>query len=97
MRNIIIKPLPEFKRCGISFQREVYVPLVFKNEKIGNYYLDFLIENKIVLEIKKGDKFSKRHIEQILSYLKAKNLELGIIANFGSKEVKFKRIINLNS
>lgn len=85
------------KKCKLSFQEQVYTPLTFKDAKIGSYYLDFLIEDKIALEIKKGDRFSKRHINQILSYLKTKNLKLGIIANFGSDGVKFKRIININS
>jgi len=87
----------EFKKRSILFKEEVYVPLIFKEEKIGKRYLDFLIENKVILEIKKGDRFSRRHIEQIKNYLKIKRLKLGIIANFGSKELKFKRIINFNS
>lgn len=87
----------EFRRCNISFREQVYAPVIFKGEKIGDSYLDFLIENKIILEIKRGNKFSKNHIEQVLTYLKAKKLKLAIIANFGSKELKFKRIINLNS
>jgi GxxExxY protein len=87
----------EFEEKGLSFQEQVYVPLIFKRQKVGSYYLDFLIENKIILEIKKGDRFSKKHIEQILSYLKAKNLKLGIIANFGLNKLKFKRIVNFVS
>ena len=87
----------ELRKSNISFQEQVYAPVTFKGEKIGDNYLDFLIENKIALEIKRGNKFSKNHIEQVLSYLKAKKLKLAIIANFGSKELKFKRIVNLNS
>lgn len=52
-----------FKNCGLDFREQVYTPLVFKEEKVGSYYLDFLIEDKIVLEIKKGDRFSRKHIE----------------------------------
>jgi GxxExxY protein len=85
------------KKCKLSFREQVYTPLVFKGEKVGNYYLDFLIEDKIVLEIKKGDRFSRKHIEQIFSYLKVNGLKLGILANFGSKELKFKRIINFDA
>ncbi len=87
----------ELKRCKLSFKEQVYTPLIFKGEKIGDYYLDFLIEGKIVLEIKKGDRFSKKHINQVFSYLKAKNLKLGIVANFGLNELRFKRIINFDS
>jgi len=86
----------ELKRCGLFFKEQVYSPLKFKGENIGHQFLDFLIENKIILEIKKGDRFSKRNIEQVLNYLKTTGLKLGIIANFGSKELKFKRIINFD-
>ena len=87
----------ELKNYNLSFQEQVYSPVIFSEKIIGTNYLDFLIENKIILEIKKGSRFSKEHIDQILTYLKTKGLKLGIIANFGPKELKFKRIINLNS
>lgn len=64
--------------------------------KLGKYFIDFLVENKIVLEIKKGNRFSRRDIEQVYAYLKLTNLKLGIIANFTNNGIKFKRIINLD-
>lgn len=73
----------------------MFSPLKFKEVTVGRNYLDFLIENKIILGIKKGNRFSKRNIEQVFNYLKTTNLKLGILANFGPKEVKFKRIINI--
>jgi GxxExxY protein len=48
-----------------------------------------------VVEIKKGEKFSKTHIDQVMEYLKMSNLELAILINFGSQGVIFKRIINI--
>ena len=87
----------ELKRCNLSFKEQVFIPLYFKKKIIGRQYLDFLIEDKVILEIKKGDRFSKRNIEQISEYLKVSGLKLGILANFGSKELKFKRVVNLNS
>jgi len=87
----------ELERCGLVFKEQVFVPLRFKEKTIGRQYLDFLIEDKIVLEIKKGARFSKRNIEQVLTYLRAIRLNLGIIANFGPNELRFKRIVNLNS
>jgi len=84
-----------FRRIDIEFREQVRIPLKFQNDKIGNYFLDFLIENKIVLEIKRGNRFSKRDIQQIYAYLKASRLKLGILINFTSKGVKFKRILNI--
>lgn len=82
---------------GRKYKEQVCYPMIFKGTKVGNYRLDFLIEEKVVLEIKKGNAFSKKYINQILSYLKISGLKLGILANFGSTGVKFKRIINFDS
>ncbi len=62
---------------------------------VGRYYFDFLIEDKIILEIKVRNYFSKKDIEQLNSYLKATRLKLGIIAHFTRAGVKLKRIVNL--
>lgn len=84
------------KECCYKFQEQVFIPVYYKDNKIGKLFMDFLIEDKIVLELKKDDKFSRKNIEQVYSYLKAKNLKLGIIANFTKEGVKYKRILNLN-
>jgi len=60
------------------------------------YYFDFLIDGKIILETKVRNYFSKKDIDQLCSYLKVKNLKLGIIAHFTKTGVKFKRIVNLS-
>lgn len=86
-----------FSESKIKFKQEVYSPLKFNNQKVGNYYFDFLIEDKIVLEIKRGNHFSRKDIEQIYSYLKVSKLKLGLLVNFTSKGIKFKRILNINS
>lgn len=80
---------------GIKFHEQVYSPLNYKNYKIGKYYFDFLIENKIILELKKGSIFHHQNIEQVLSYLKTANLKLGIIANFTREGVRFYRVLNI--
>jgi len=84
-----------FKKNNISFEREVRADLKFKDDKIGVYFLDFLIENKIILEIKRKNYFSKHDIEQVYTYLRTTGLKLGIIAHFTRKGVEFKRILNL--
>jgi len=83
------------KKNGLKFKEQVSVPLEYRSHKIGRLVLDFLIENKIVLEIKKGNYFSPANIKQISSYLKATDLKLGLLANFTSGGVKFKRILNI--
>jgi GxxExxY protein len=84
-----------FKNLGIKFKEQAPIRIKHKGQNIGIYFLDFLVEDKIILEIKKGEYFSKNNINQVYSYLKATNLKLGIIANFTSKGLKFRRIVNL--
>ena len=84
------------KEVDLKFQEQLYAPLVFKGVKIGKCFFDFLVEDKIVLELKTGGRFSKKDIEQLFSYLKVKNLQLGLLVNFTNQGVKFKRIINTN-
>lgn len=62
--------------------------------KKSRNYLDFLVEDKIVLEIKKGNYYSKKNIEQVKQYLKVTNLKLAILANFTPSGVKFLRVLN---
>lgn len=81
----------------LNFQEQVYVPLIYKGKNVGRNYFDFLIDNVIVLEIKKGDRFSKTHIDQVLQYLKTKNLKLGILAYFAPRKLHYKRIVSIDS
>lgn len=67
----------------------------FKGKVIGTFYLDFLVDNSIILEIKKGKYFSKKNIEQVNEYLRITGRKLAIIANFTPSGVNFKRIINI--
>jgi len=85
----------ELAKCGLHYKEQVFAPLIYKENKVGNYFLDFVIENKIVLELKRGEKFSRKHIEQVYSYLKSTGFKLGIIANFTKSGVRFKRIVNI--
>ncbi|HNW09303.1 MAG TPA: GxxExxY protein [bacterium] len=82
-----------FIKDGIKFQRQLACDLIFKGEKIGINFLDFLVEDKIILELKKGNSFSKNNIEQVRNYLEATGKRLAILANFTSKGVKFLRVL----
>lgn len=84
------------KKLGLTFNEQVYAPVSFQGQQVAKGFLDFLIEGQVVLEIKKGDRFSKTHIDQVYQYLVSKNLKLGIIAYFTPKKVHFKRIVNLS-
>jgi GxxExxY protein len=86
----------ELKHSKISFQEQLPAKINYKGEFLGIYYFDYLIENKIVLELKVRNYFSRKDIQQVYAYLKAKKLQLGIVAHFTASGVKFKRVVNIN-
>ncbi len=83
-----------FNKYHINYTQQIGIDLEFDNHKIGKYILDFLIENKIILELKVGQYFYKKDYEQIRAYLKAQKLRLGMLILFTKNDVKIKRIIN---
>lgn len=83
------------KRKGVRFAEQLPARLSYADEIVGIYYFDFLIEEKIVLEIKAREYFSQQDIRQLYGYLRAKNLQLGLLAHFTKSGVKFKRVVNL--
>lgn len=85
----------DFEEAGLTFKEQLPVKINYKGKTVGVYYFDFLIENKIVLEIKARDYFSKKDINQLYSYLKAKNLKLGLIVHFTKTGVRVKRVVNI--
>jgi len=82
-----------FENKHIIFREQVKTDLIYENKLIGKYFLDFLVENKIILELKIGDHFFKKDYEQIRDYLTANKLELGILILFSKNGVKSKRIL----
>ena len=88
----------ELQQLNLPFKREVSITIKSPktNKTLGNYRLDFLIDEKIILEIK-AIKFTPRKIEQQLySYLRSTPCELGFLVNFGSTNLYLKRIILTN-
>jgi GxxExxY protein len=85
-----------FRLAGLNYKEQVYYPMKYKGEKIAGNYFDFLVEEKVVVELKRGDKFSRIHIEQLYQYLVASGLKLGILGYFGPNGLHFKRVVNLS-
>jgi len=84
----------ELKIAKIKFATELPIKLYYGGKIIGKYIVDFFIEDKIILEIKIAKDFYTKDIKQLLSYLKAHNLRLGILIIVTKDGMKFKRIAN---
>ena len=84
----------EFKKTGLVFLNEIKLPIFYDDIEVGKRKLDFLIENKIMVEIKALAELTDSHLAQALNYLEVLNLEIGLLINFGSKSLEVKRLIN---
>jgi len=82
-----------FTKYNIKFIVQCSYKVEYKGIIIGRYFMDFIIENKIVLEIKRGDYFSRGNINQISGYLRATGLKLGMLINFTNKGLRYERIV----
>jgi GxxExxY protein len=86
----------ELKNKNISFKEQAYFPLKFKEEIIGKGFCDFLVEDKVIIELKKNAHFSKANIDQVNQYLKTSGLKLAILINYTPTGAIFKRLVNIN-
>ena len=83
----------ELAKRNISFVREQEMELMYKGYRIGTRRVDFFVENKVMVEIKAVIQLEDVHLAQAINYLEAYNLEIGLLINFGSKSLVFKRLM----
>lgn len=84
----------EMKLAGVAFAREFEMPIFYREEQIGTRRVDFLVEGVVSVELKAITKLEDVHLAQAINYLEAYNLEIGLLINFGSKSLEFRRLIN---
>jgi len=84
----------ELSNAGVEFAREVEMPIHYGGEEIGTRRADFVVDGKIMVELKAITSLEDVHLAQALNYLEAYNLEIGLLINFGSKRLEFKRLTN---
>lgn len=67
------------------------IRVIFHRQEIGEFYADILVEDKVIIEIKADKAFAPEHFAQIINYLKATGIEIGLLVNFGKQKFEFKR------
>jgi GxxExxY protein len=82
---------------GIEARRQVEYALFYKGKRVGRFFIDIVVDEKIALELKRKDKLESIDQGQLLSYLKISDLKLGILTNVGGERLEFKRIPNFLS
>lgn len=84
----------QMRDSGIAFSREHEMPIYFKNTCTGTRRVDFLVEERVSVELKAITQLEDVHFAQALNYLEAYNLPTGLLINFGGKSLDFHRLFN---
>ncbi|MBP6324040.1 MAG: GxxExxY protein [Chitinophagales bacterium] len=85
----------ELNNSGFFTQKQLPIKVHYKHREVGEYYADLIVENKIILELKAAESLAEEHECQLINYLKATDIEVGLLFNFGKKP-EFKRKIFTN-
>ncbi len=86
----------ELKSLNLNCEKQKQIKVFYKNENVGEYYADIIVEDKVIIELKAAEGIVDEHEHQLLNYLKATEIEVGLLLNFGKKP-QFKRQIFENS
>ena len=82
----------ELRNLGLQVKQQENIKVYYATEEIGNYFADLLVESLVILELKAADALCEKHEAQLINYLKATSIEVGLLLNFGN-EPEFKRKI----
>jgi GxxExxY protein len=83
----------EFEKQKLSFSQEVHLPVFYEQREVGARRADFLVDNCLLLELKATSEITRLHYAQVINYLKAYNLPVGLLLNFGEDSLRYKRFI----
>lgn len=85
--------LKELNAQGLKVASQVPIKVFYKEECVGEYFADLLVEDKIIIELKTVEKIEKIHEAQLLNYLKATGIKVGILVNFKKEKAEVKRMV----
>lgn len=83
----------ELREKGLKVENQVPISVIYKGNRIGEYFADILVEDQIILELKAIESLQKIHQAQILNYLKATGLKIGLLVNFTYPKAEIKRFV----
>ena len=85
--------LIELAHAGLQAEKEKQIQVLYKNQVVGDYFADILVNQKVIIETKAAQSLNEIHQAQLLNYLKATNLPLGLLINFGAPKIQIKRMV----
>lgn len=84
----------ELNNSGLITEQQKALSVNYKGVNVGTYYSDLIVEGRVLLELKTSERLGHNYEPQVLNYLKATGLEVGLLINFGKNKVEFRRFIN---
>ena len=84
----------EFEKINLSYKKELELPIYYDEKIVGKRRVDFMVEDKIVVELKAIADLTDKELNQALNYLENHRQEVGLLINFGARSLQFKRVIN---
>ena len=85
----------ELTKMGLKVERQKNILVHYENVEVGNYFADLIVNDVVIVELKAAESLCEEHEAQLINYLKATNIEIGLLLNFG-KKAEFRRKIFTN-
>jgi len=86
----------ELEILGLAVETQRPIKVFYRNQIVGEYYADLIVDGKVIVEIKAAESLSPAHSDQIVNYLKATSIEVGLLLNFGKKPEFSRRVLELS-
>lgn len=86
----------ELRKMGLFVEKQRRIKVFYEGNEVGDYFADLVVDDKVIIELKASEALCKEHEFQLINYLKATDIEVGLLLNFGKKP-EFKRKIFTNS
>ena len=83
--------LIEFDRAGLQVERQQAISVTYEGQTVGEFYADIVVNNKVIVELKSVECLDKSHEIQLVNYLVATGISVGLLINFGARKVEVKR------
>ncbi|OFZ57480.1 MAG: hypothetical protein A3D92_15505 [Bacteroidetes bacterium RIFCSPHIGHO2_02_FULL_44_7] len=84
--------MKQLGKDGINYEDQKRIDIYYLEERIGYHFLDLIIDNKVIVELKAISELSDVYLSQVISYLKATGLKVGLVLNFATPTLEIKRV-----
>lgn len=84
----------ELKKMGLDCEKQVSIDVFYETEHVGNYYADIVVNQKVIIELKASEYLAAEHECQLVNYLRATKIEVGLLLNFGSEPQSKRKVLS---